>query len=159
MHLGGRGEQVADVQKSPSSKGNFHESYNPGAGDVKPPSPRSTGIVFTVVALLVAVLLRRHEVYAFIAVGVAAVLLILSFTVPAVLQPLNILWFKFGLLLHRIVNPVVMLLMFAVAFLPMGVLVRIFADPLRLKRPKDVTTYWLEPDPAEMKLRSMKNQF
>lgn len=149
---------MAESGKSPS-KGNFHESYSPGAGDVKPPSPRSTGIVFTVVALLVAVLLRRHEVYALIAVGVAAALLVISYTAPTLLQPLNIVWFKFGLLLHRIVNPIVMFLMFAVAFLPMGILVRLFADPLRLKRPAGLSTYWLEPDAAEMKLRSMKNQF
>lgn len=149
---------MAETQKSPS-KGNFHESYSPGAGDVKPPSPRSTGLVFTVVALLIAVLLRRHEAYALVAVGVAAALLVTSFAAPALLQPLNIVWFKFGMLLHRVVNPIVMLLMFAVAFMPMGILVRIFADPLRLKRPAGVSTYWLEPDAAEMKLRSMKNQF
>jgi hypothetical protein len=149
---------MSEVHKT-SSKGNFHESYNPGAGDVKPPSPRSTGIVFTVVALLVALLLRHNETYALIAIGVAVLLLLVSFVAPALLQPLNIVWFKFGLLLHRIVNPIVMFLMFAVAFLPMGLLVRLFADPLRLKQPKDVTTYWLEPDAAEMKLRSMKNQF
>lgn len=149
---------MAETQKAPS-KGNFHESYSPGAGDVKPPSPRSTGIVFAVVALLVALLLRRHETYALVAIGVAVLLLAISFTAPKLLQPLNVVWFKFGLLLHRIVNPVVMLLMFAVAFIPMGILVRLFADPLRLKRPAGVDTYWLEPDAAEMKLRSMKNQF
>jgi hypothetical protein len=149
---------MADTKK-PHTKGNFHESYSPGAGDIKPPSPRSTGIVFTVVALIVAVLLRHHLTYALIAIGVAALLLLASFTAPKLLEPLNIAWFKFGMLLHRIVNPVVMFLMFSLAFLPMGILVRIFADPLRLKRPKAVDTYWLEPDPAEMKLRSMKNQF
>jgi hypothetical protein len=63
------------------------------------------------------------------------------------------------MLLHRIVNPLVMFLMFAIAFIPMGLLMRLVYDPLRLKRPSGVETYWLDPDPAETKLRSMKNQF
>ena len=36
---------------------------------------------------------------------------------------------------------------------------RLFSDPLRLKRQTGLSTYWIEPDPAEVKLRSMKNQF
>ena len=149
---------MAESQKG-RPKGNFHETYTPGTGDIKPPSPRSTGFVFTVVALIVAVLLRHNEIYALVAVGVAALLLLTSLAAPKLLEPLNIVWFKFGMLLHRVVNPVVMFLMFAVAFLPMGLLMRLFSDPLRLKRPAGVSTYWTEPDAAEMKLRSMKNQF
>jgi hypothetical protein len=63
------------------------------------------------------------------------------------------------MLLHRIVNPLVMFLMFAIAFIPMGLLMRLVYDPLRLKRLSGVETYWLDPDPAETKLRSMRNQF
>jgi hypothetical protein len=140
------------------SKGNFHESFS-ADGDVKPPSARSTGFVFTVVALLVAVLFRHSPTYAGIAIAIAGLLLIASLAAPRLLEPLNIVWFKFGMLLHRIVNPVVMFLMFAVAFVPMGFLMRIFSDPLRLKRQTGLSTYWVEPDPTEAKLRSMKNQF
>lgn len=147
------------VDKNTSrSKGNFHESFS-ADGDAKPPSARSTGFVFTVVALFVAVLFRNSPVYAGIAIAIAGLLLIASLAAPRLLEPLNIVWFKFGMLLHRIVNPVVMFLMFAVAFVPMGFLMRIFSDPLRLKRQTGLSTYWVEPDPTEAKLRSMKNQF
>ncbi len=143
---------------SSRAKGNFHESYSPSV-EVQPPSARSTGFVFTAVAVLIGIGLRDSTIGVVIAGLAAVTLLALSFLAPQLLQPLNIIWFKFGMLLHKVVNPVVMFLMFALAFLPMGMLMRVFADPLRLKRKDGLTTYWLEPDPAELKLRSMKNQF
>ena len=52
---------------------------------------------------------------------------------PALLAPLNRLWLKFGLLLHRIVSPVVLGIMFFGVITPMA-LMRLFGkDPLRLK--------------------------
>jgi hypothetical protein len=144
-------------QRKPRAKGNFHESF--ASGTVAMPSPRATGYVFTAVALIVAVIFRNNMTVVSIAGVVAALLLATSLLAPHLLRPLNIAWFKFGMLLHRIVNPLVMFLMFAIAFIPMGLLMRLVYDPLRLKRPSGVETYWLDPDPAETKLRSMKNQF
>jgi hypothetical protein len=67
---------------------------------------------------------------------------------PGLLAPLNRLWSRFGLLLHRIVNPVVLGLIFVVAILPIGLLLRALGkDPLRLKRHANQTTYWLKRTP------------
>jgi hypothetical protein len=137
----------------------FHESFSSAAGEVQPPSPRSTGLVFTVVALMIGLIFRHNMTVLVISGAVATVLLSLSFLAPHVLQPLNIVWFRFGMLLHKVVNPVVMFLMFAVAFVPMGLIMRLFYDPLRLKRPKGVDSYWTDADPAAIKLASMKTQF
>jgi hypothetical protein len=145
------------MQTNQKSRQNFHEAYVPE--DIKPPSPRSTGLVFVVVALLLGLFFRNNPVAVGIAVTVAAVLLALSLLAPKRLEPLSIVWFKFGMLLSRIVNPIVMFLMFAIAMVPMGLLMRFFTDPMRSKREPDSTTYWLEPDAAEAKLASMKNQF
>src|SRR5262245_73755 len=101
-------------------KQNFHESYSPEA--VKPPSARSTGLVFAAVAVLVAIAYRHSPIILPIAVGAALILIGLSYLAPRVLEPLNIVWFKIGMLMHRVVNPLVMFLMFAVAIVPMGAL-------------------------------------
>ena len=146
-----------EAKHTPRARQNFHESYTPG--DVKPPSPRSTGFVFVVVALLVALGFRDSPLIVSIAVGVAAILLALSLLTPQTLQPLNIVWFQIGMLMHKVVNPLVMFLMFAVAMVPTGLLMRLGHDPLRSKREPDASTYWIEPNPAEAKLSSMKNQF
>ena len=142
-------------QDAPRANQNFHEAYTSGA--VKPPSARSTGFVFTGAALLLAVTLRHNPGAAAIAGGAAVIFLALSLIAPRVLEPLNIVWFKLGLVLHKVVNPVVMLLMYGIAFVPLGLLMR--HNALRLKRDPEASSYWLTPDPAEAKLSSMKNQF
>jgi len=145
------------VSSKRKAEAGFHETF--AEGEIPLPSPRSTGLVFTAVALIVALLFRNTMTVVVIAGTIAAALLATSLLIPRVLQPLNVAWFRFGMLLGRIVNPLVMFLMFVVAFLPMGLLMRLVYDPLRLKPGKGLTTYWVEPDPAEAKLKSMKNQF
>src|SRR6185312_5523447 len=49
---------------------------------------------------------------------VAAAFLVISYTYPKVLAPLNLLWMKFGLLLHKIVTPVILGLLFFVTITP-----------------------------------------
>src|ERR1700739_1746956 len=52
--------------------------------------------------------------------GLAVLLLAAALTRPEVLNPLNRLWLRFGLLLHRVVNPIIMALVFFGAVLPTG---------------------------------------
>jgi hypothetical protein len=136
---------------------NFHESYS--QGDVKPPSERSTGFVFVAVAVIVGVLWRHTPAVVWSCAAIAVVLLLASLLAPGLLKPLNILWFKFALLLHRIVNPVVMFIIFAIAFVPGGFLMRLKRDPLRLRRLPSSRTYWIERIEEAQTPNSMKNQF
>src|SRR5262245_62913818 len=86
----------------------------------------------------------------------AGVLLGLSLIVPKTLRPLNLVWFRIGLALHRVVNPLVMLLIFLVVFLPAGLIFRVWNDPLRSRRASPGSTYWIDcPNSAG----SMSNQF
>jgi hypothetical protein len=134
----------------------LHESY--AAGEAKPPSDRSTGLVFAGVALVAAVLWRHNLTVALAALVCAGALAALSFAAPALLRPLNLVWFKFGQLLHKIVNPVVMFLLFAVVFVPAGALMRLWHDPLRLRR-ADGASYWIDRTVKDGPPGSMTNQF
>lgn len=125
---------------------------------IKPPSTRGTGVVFAVAALIVAVIFRRDPPVWIGTCAVAAVLLALAAAKPALLGPLNRAWFRLGLLLNRIVNPVVMLLVFLVAFVPMGLAMRIWRDPLLRRRRPEAASYWIAREPAAPG-HSMKNQF
>jgi hypothetical protein len=136
--------------------GAFHEPLV--TSKIKPPSPRGTGIVFTVAALIVAVIFRHNAPVWISACAVAAVLAILSIAKPSLLGPLNRAWFQLGLLLNRVVNPIVMLLMFLIAFVPMGLAMRLWRDPLLRRRQPAAATYWVARDPTETG-HSMKNQF
>jgi len=71
---------------------------------------------------------------------------------------LNLIWFKFGLLLHKIINPIIMGLMFYLTIMPIGLIMRISGkDILNLKIDKTASTYWITRESPERD--SLKNQF
>ena len=111
------------------------------------------------VALIVALLWRNEPPVPMWALASAAALALVSLMAPALLKPLNILWFRFGLLLHRIVNPIVMFAMFALVFVPAGALMRLWHDPLRLRRKPEAPTYWIDREAGGATAGSMTNQF
>jgi hypothetical protein len=134
---------------------NFHESF--AGSEIKPPSERSTSLLFAAVALIVAVLWRNSPTVVWVALGMAAILAAVSLLAPTLLKPINILWFQLGLLLHRVVNPIIMFAVFAVVFVPAGAIMRLFRDPLRSRRTAGASTYWIER--GEGGGGSMTNQF
>ena len=76
-------------------------------------SNRSFGIVFFVVFLLIAIypILNNEEVRLW-SLLISSVFLILGLINSQILTPLNKLWFKLGLLLGKIISPLVMGLIF-----------------------------------------------
>jgi hypothetical protein len=92
--------------------------------------------------------------------GLAALFLATAWLRPAILNPLNRIWLKFGLMLHSIVNPVVMALLFYGTVLPTGLVARAMGkDLLRLKRKPDAESYWIVREPAGPSPETMKDQF
>jgi hypothetical protein len=124
-------------------------------------SDRSFGLVFTVVFLLIgfAPLLHGRPLRPW-SVAIAVAFLAVSLVRPALLKPLNKLWTKFGLLLHRIVNPIVMGAIFFLAITPFGVVMRLVGkDPLRRSFDPGAASYWIVRTPPGPPPQSMSNQF
>jgi hypothetical protein len=93
-----------------------------------------------------------------LAAAVAFLLSALLF--PRVLRRLNWLWLKVGLVLHAIVNPVVMGLLFYLTVTPIGLLFRwLGKDPLRLHFDTTADTYWIERRPPGPTPDTMRRQF
>lgn len=129
--------------------------------DVKRSSERAFGIVFAVVFTVVGIwpFWSQGTVRPW-ALALAACFLGLGLFWQAPLRPLNRLWLRFGLLLHSIVNPVVMALLFFGTVVPMGLLMRLAGkDPLRLKRDPQAASYWVVRAPPGPAPESMSNQF
>jgi hypothetical protein len=124
-------------------------------------SERSFGLVFAAVFALIALLpLLKGGGVRWWSLALAAVFLALALLIPAVLKPLNVLWFKFGLLVGRVMTPLVMGILYLLSVIPTGLFLRATGrDLLRLKREPAMKSYWIEresPDPAK---GSMKRQF
>lgn len=83
------------------SKSSTFETIEDGA-EVKAGSERSFGLIFAAVFVVIGVwpLMDGGEWLPW-ALGVAAAFAMSSLIAPNVLQPLNIVWFKFVLILHR----------------------------------------------------------
>jgi hypothetical protein len=136
---------------------NFHESFSPGV--VQPPTERSTGLVFTTLALIIAYVRRDSAIVSVTATAAAAAFAALSVFAPTLLRPLNLLWFRLSLSLHRVVNPIVMFTIFAVVFVPGGILMRLLRDPLQRRRDPDRRSYWVERTENNRVPASMRHQF
>lgn len=94
------------------------------------------------------------------ALGLSAAFLGLALARPAVLQPLNRLWTKFGLLLHRLTNPVIMAVLFFLTIVPLGLIMRVLGkDSLFLIPDPQAKSYWIEREPPGPDPETMPNQF
>lgn len=129
--------------------------------EVRSGSDRSFGIVFAVVFTLIALfpLLHGGSIRLW-ALAIAAVFAVLAYLWPALLAPLNRLWFRFGLLLHKIVNPVVLGLMFFVIITPIAAITRLFGGKLlSLGYDKSLPSYWQRRAPPGPEPETIRNQF
>ena len=121
-------------------------------------SEKSFGIVFAFVFLIISLYpLINARSLNFLALIISIIFFLLAFFRPKMLVFLNILWFKFGMLLGRFIAPIVMFVIYSVAVVPTGLLLRLFnKDLLNKKIDKKVKTYWIK---REKPVGSMKNQF
>ena len=92
--------------------------------------------------------------------GAALLFLACALGYPRLLKPLNRAWFRFGLLLHAVINPIVMGVIFFVAVTPTGWIMRARGnDLLRLRRDPERDSYWVERTPPGPAPESFKDQF
>ncbi len=136
---------------------NFHESFS--EADLTPPTERATGTVFSVVALIVAVVFHNTPVVWISAAAVACGFAGVSVFAPKLLAPLNRAWFRLSLLLSKVANPIVMGLLYVVAIVPFGLVMQLLRDPLVRKRRPTAATYWVDLTGPDEPKSSMKNQF
>ena len=124
---------------------------------IKLPSNRNFGIVFFLVFLIIGFwpLINTEEVRIW-AIIISLIFLLLGLINSKLLNPLNQVWFKFGVLLSKIISPIVMGAIFFLVVTPIGLLMKIFKkDLLNLKLNKD-KSYWIKKTDSNS---NMKNQF
>jgi hypothetical protein len=139
---------------------NTHEDFS-RKEDIKGPSDRSFGWVFVVVFAIAGTLPALHgrPLRAW-ALALSVVIMLVSISRPSIFHPANIAWMRFGLLLSRIVNPVVTALLFYVVFTPVGYLMRrLGRDPVGARFDPGAASYWIERRPPGPKPESMSQQF
>ncbi len=124
-------------------------------------SERSFGLVFAIVFAIIGLWpLTRGAFPHLWAFATMAACLILGQFWPSVLRPLNVAWFRLGLLLGAVVSPVVMALLYVTTFIPMATALRSAGrDLLGLKREPDRASYWIVRNGSGCDRGTMYRQF
>ena len=114
------------------------------------------GILFFILFLIIGLYpLKSEGLIRIWSVVLSLVFLIITIIRPNLFTFINKLWIQFGILLGKIISPIVMGLVFFFVVTPIGILVRIFKkDVMGLKR--GAPSYWIN---REDKAQSMKKQF
>ena len=114
------------------------------------------GIIFSILFLIITFYPLKSggviKVWSFV---LSLVFIIITIFRPNLFTFLNKLWIEFGILLGKIMSPIVMGLVFFFMVTPIGILFRILKkDIMGLKRGK--SSYWIN---REDEVQSMKKQF
>lgn len=125
--------------------------------DIKIGSNRSFGIVFFIVFLVIAIypLVNDSELRLWSLI-ISIIFLFLGLTNSKILNPLNKLWFRFGIFLGKVISPLIMGIIFFLVVTPIGLLMRLLNKDLLNLKYNNNKTYWINKDNSE---NSMKNQF
>ena len=115
-------------------------------------SDRSFGLLLGSIFLIVG--LYKYRAWA---IGVGILLLLLAWLAPSVLNIPKVGWLFLGFCLGKVVNPVVLGVLFFGVITPIGLVIRVLRmDLLRLRWEPRAETYWIRRrGPAS----SMRDQF
>lgn len=125
------------------------------------PSNRSVGVTFAVFFLLIALFPLLHDgavrIWATVVSGLFGLIALVA---PQLLTLLTKYWMGLASVLHKIVNPIVLGVIFFLVVTPIGCLMRLSGkDPLRLTLEPEAQTYWHERLPPGPDSESLLNQF
>jgi hypothetical protein len=149
-----------DPHSGPLPAGVLHENFS-RPDEIVGSSDRRFGL--TIAAILGTIgggrLILGHSHSAWW-LGAAATLALFAVYRPTALGPINRAWLRLGLALYKIVNPVIMALLFFSTIVPIGIVMRLRGkDPLRLRRDPDASSYWIGREPPNSSSETMRNQF
>ena len=125
--------------------------------EIKISSNRSFGLVFFVVFLLIALypLINNGELRLWSLIT-SIIFLILGLLNSKFLNPLNKISFKFGIILGKIISPLIIGIIFFLVVTPTGLIMRLLRKDILSLKYNQNKSYWIEKNGPKSK---MKNQF
>ena len=139
---------------------NFFEEFS-RTSETPSVSDRKFGLTMTVALFaLGGWYMLKIEPWNWWALAPAGGFLIVSLLRPGILAIPNKLWSRLGLLLNRLVSPVILTLLFFLFVTPYGWILRtVKGDWLGLKYNPTAHTYWIQRTPPGPPPDSLRNQF
>jgi hypothetical protein len=126
--------------------------------NIKAGSIRSFGIVFFFVFIIIALfpLLNNHEIRIWSLI-ISLIFLFLGMVNSSLLKPLNLIWFKFGFFLGKLIAPIVIGIVYFIVVFPTFLLLKLFKrNYLNIKYERNKNSYWIN---VKSKSTTMRDQF
>ncbi|MBC8165227.1 MAG: hypothetical protein H7Y20_05050 [Bryobacteraceae bacterium] len=124
-------------------------------------SNRSFGFVFAIAFSIIALVpVWRGGGIRWWSVAIAVTAGVLAIVRPDYLAPFNRVWTQLGVLLGRVMTPIVTAILFFVVITPIGLAMRLFSrNPMRPEFDRNAPTYWIPREPPGPARGSMIKQF
>ena len=125
------------------------------------PSNKKFGILFSIIFIVFSFYFYFQDLYFYslIAFLVCILLIIIIFVNDNLLLPFNKLWMKFGMLIGKVVNPIIIGFIFFILFVPLSLIMKVLGrDEMRIKITKK-QTYWKNINENLSNKSNFKNQF
>ena len=129
--------------------------------DLKLPSNKDFGIFFSLIFFIISIYVFTINkiILFYIFLSLFSLTLILTIFKPSLLKPFNKLWMLLGYLMGRIMNPIVMGIVFFLMITPIAVISRIFKRDELLIKNKDRSSMWKQRLEKHITPESFDNQF
>ena len=124
---------------------------------IKIGSNRNFGMVFSILFLIISIypLFKNGDIRIWSAI-ISIIFLFFGLFNASILNPLNKIWFKFGLFLGNLISPIVMGIVFFIVVTPTSIIMKLLGKDLLALKKNDKKSYWIARSSIKSK---MKNQF
>ena len=125
--------------------------------NIKIGSNRNFGIVFSILFLIISIypLFKNGDIRIWSAI-ISIIFLFFGLFNASILNPLNKIWFKFGLFLGNLISPIVMGIVFFIVVTPTSIIMKLLGKDLLALKKNNKKSYWIARSSIKSK---MKNQF
>ena len=126
--------------------------------NIKAGSIKSFGIVFFLFFVIIALypLLNENSIRVWSLI-VGFIFLFLGMLNSPLLKPLNLIWFKFGIFLGKLIAPIMMGIVYFIVVFPTFLILKLFKrNYLNIKYERNNSSYWIN---VKNKQTTMRDQF
>jgi saxitoxin biosynthesis operon SxtJ-like protein len=102
---------------------------------------------------------RGHELPPRVLWTLAALLIVPGVVAPALLGPIQRGWMAFALVLGHINTRIILTVLFYLVMTPVGMILRLFRDPLDRSMKETTTTQWTKRTPEPVDMHRYERQF
>ena len=126
------------------------------------PSNKKFGFTFSLVFFIIFIFFvyQENKILSYFFFLLTIMFFLISCLRSDLLYFLNLIWYKFGLLLGKIISPLVIGFIFFLLITPVSIITRFFGrDELKLKVKRDIDSYWIIREDDQEKIKNFKKQY